>query len=102
MLTWLSKVAQWIIAHHPTIVSQKVTDLVWLVKQLHLLLQSHVLIWESEIPERDRQKHSNPFICFCFAIYTSDYCVSASPRSSLKFNTGQKGCLNWHASLKVK
>lgn len=54
IFTWLSKVAQWIVAHHPTIVSQEVTRLVRLVQQLHLLLQSHVLIWEGEIPETDK------------------------------------------------
>ena len=52
--TWLSKVTQWIVTHYPAIVSQEVTDLVWLVQQLHLLLQSHVWIWEGEIPETDR------------------------------------------------
>lgn len=48
--TWLSKIAQWIIVHHPTVVSQKVLHLIWLVQKLHLLLQSHVLIWIGEIP----------------------------------------------------
>lgn len=60
ILTWLSKVAQWIVTHHPTIVSQEVTCLVWLVQQFHLLLQSHVLVWEGEIPETERGKHSDP------------------------------------------
>lgn len=53
--TWLSKVAQRIIPHHPTIESQEVTCLVWFIQHLHLMLQSHILIWEGEIPERGKK-----------------------------------------------
>lgn len=58
ILTWLSKVAQRIVIHHPTVVSQEVTRLVWLIYQLHFLFQSHVLIWEGKIPARKRLKDS--------------------------------------------
>lgn len=51
--TSLCKVAQWIVTHHPTIVGKEVTHLVWLVKQLHFLLQSHVLVREGEIPTKN-------------------------------------------------
>ncbi|KAF3858917.1 hypothetical protein F7725_012118 [Dissostichus mawsoni] len=51
--------AQWIVAHHPTIVGQEVTRLVWLIQQLQLLLQSHVLIRE-ERPVSVSANHSTP------------------------------------------
>lgn len=52
LFTWFSKVPEWIVAHHPTVVGQEMAHLVWLVQQLHFLVQSHVLIGEGEIPDR--------------------------------------------------
>lgn len=49
MQTRLSKVSKRVVSHHPAVVSQEVTGLVWLVHHWQVILQAFLLEREGEV-----------------------------------------------------